>query len=106
MAPFFIAVFRDKEKKPRPRVPWLSLSAEPLPNSFVVAIFVDGMHRAIATEARLLEAAERRGKARNVIGVDPHRAGVNAFRNTMRLTHVGREHRSGQPIVRVIGELQ
>ena len=47
------------------------------PDRFEVHVFVDRVRRAVAAEARLFEAAERRRQRRAVERVDPDRAGAD-----------------------------
>src|SRR5208283_2690343 len=83
---------------------WANALPEARPDRLQVHVLVDRMRRAVASEARLPEAAERRSERRAVVRVDPDRAGADGARQPMRCVHVARPHRGGKAVDRVVGE--
>src|SRR5687767_13410105 len=81
-------------------------SAELDPGRLHLGELVEGMERLVATDARLLVAAEWRGDVATVVGVDPDRAGAQALGELEGLVDVGREDRRGEAVDRVVGHAE
>src|SRR5260370_36868930 len=63
------------------------------PDRLQVGVLLERMQRLVAAEARLLEAAERRGDVAAVEAVHPDDAGAELTRDAVRTRDVARPHR-------------
>src|SRR5579862_2923755 len=66
---------------------------------------VDGVDAIFSTDARLLVAAERKGRRREIVGVDPARAGVELVDHAVRPLYVVGKDAGGQAEFRSVAAL-
>src|SRR6266850_8400185 len=73
-----------------------SLDADP--DALDLRVLAQTLRPQIAAEARGLVTAERHGGVVEIVGVDPHRAGLEPPRDRVRLLDVARPHPRGETV--------
>src|SRR6476660_9467355 len=76
-----------------------------LPDVLGLAVLVEAAGPELATDPRLLEAAPLGLRQVGVVVVDPDRPVAEPGGDPLGATRVGRPDRAGQPVGRVVGEL-
>src|SRR3954471_13477213 len=69
-----------------------------------LGVVLERVRPELAPDARLLEAAERRGHPNRGVGVDRDHAALDRARHPQRLGAVARPDRAGEPVDRVVGQ--